>query len=70
MLFINVLDANSVCISGHDPENEAELWERNSVVVVDSRSAHYSEEQRLPGETLAGIFENVFRNAGIEVKRV
>ena len=70
MLFINVRDAFSVSLSGHDPDENEDLWEKNSIVVVDERSAHYSEEQRLPGETLAGIFENVFRDAGIAFKRV
>ena len=70
MLFINVRDAFSVGLSGHDPDEGEDLWERNSVVVVDERSARYAAEHRLPGETLAVILENVFRDAGIAFKRV
>ena len=70
MLFINVRDAFSVSLSGHDPDENEDLWEKNSVVVVDERSAHSAAEHRLPGETLAGILENVFRDAGIAFKRV
>ena len=70
MLFIHVRDAFSVSLSGHDPDEDEDLWEKNAVVVVDERSARYAAAHRLPGETLAGILENVFRDAGIEVKRV